>query len=152
MRRQVSSTQAPPIIVAQGLGKTYRSGRIAVPALKNVSFAVEPGEFVSIVGPSGSGKSTLFYLLGGLTRATPASVLIDGVDFAKLADAERTAVRGRKIGFVFQKFNLLPTLSARDNIEIAYEISSRQSGGHQPPLDQKFSQLSRGPARHRRTS
>lgn len=135
---QVSSTQAPPIIVAQGLGKTYRSGRIAVPALKNVSFAVEPGEFVSIVGPSGSGKSTLFYLLGGLTRATTGHVLIDGVDFAKLADAERTAVRGRKIGFVFQKFNLLPTLSARDNIEIAYEISSRQSGGHQPPLDQKF--------------
>ncbi len=135
---QVSSTQAPPIIVAQGLGKTYRSGRIAVPALKNVSFAVEPGEFVSIVGPSGSGKSTLFYLLGGLTRATTGHVLIDGVDFAKLPDAERTAVRGRKIGFVFQKFNLLPTLSARDNIEIAYEISSRQSGGHQPPLDQKF--------------
>lgn len=135
---QVSSTQAPPIIVAQGLGKTYRSGRIAVPALKDVSFAVEPGEFVSIVGPSGSGKSTLFYLLGGLTRATTGHVLIDGVDFAKLADAERTAVRGRKIGFVFQKFNLLPTLSARDNIEIAYEISSRQSGGHQPPLDQKF--------------
>jgi putative ABC transport system ATP-binding protein len=135
---QVSSTQAAPIIVAQGLGKTYRSGRIAVPALKDVSFAVEPGEFVSIVGPSGSGKSTLFYLLGGLTRATTGHVLIDGVDFAKLPDAERTAVRGRKIGFVFQKFNLLPTLSARDNIEIAYEISSRQSGGHQPPLDQKF--------------
>jgi putative ABC transport system ATP-binding protein len=134
----VSSTQAPPIIVAQGLGKTYRSGRIAVPALKNVSFAVEPGEFVSIVGPSGSGKSTLFYLLGGLTRATTGHVLIDGVDFAQLPDAERTAVRGRKIGFVFQKFNLLPTLSARDNIEIAYEISSRQSGGHPPPLDQKF--------------
>jgi putative ABC transport system ATP-binding protein len=135
---QASSTQAAPIIVAQGLGKTYRSGRIAVPALKDVSFAVEPGEFVSIVGPSGSGKSTLFYLLGGLTRATTGHVLIDGVDFAKLPDAERTAVRGRKIGFVFQKFNLLPTLSARDNIEIAYEISSRQSGGHQPPLDQKF--------------
>ncbi len=135
---QVSSTQVPPIIVAQGLGKTYRSGRIAVPALKDVSFAVERGEFVSIVGPSGSGKSTLFYLLGGLTRATTGSVLIDGVDFAKLPDSERTAVRGRKIGFVFQKFNLLPTLSARDNIEIAYEISGRQNGGHQPPLDQKF--------------
>jgi putative ABC transport system ATP-binding protein len=135
---QVSSTQVPPIIVAQGLGKTYRSGRIAVPALKDVSFAVERGEFVSIVGPSGSGKSTLFYLLGGLTRATTGSVLIDGVDFAKLPDSERTAVRGRKIGFVFQKFNLLPTLSARDNIEIAYEISGRQSGGRHPPLDQKF--------------
>jgi putative ABC transport system ATP-binding protein len=133
----VPSNQDQPIIVAQGLGKTYRSGRISVPALKDVSFEVRRGEFVSIVGPSGSGKSTLFYLLGGLTRATTGSVLIDGVDFAKLADAERTALRGRKIGFVFQKFNLLPTLSARDNIEIAYEISNRQSGNH-TPLDRKF--------------
>ena len=127
------STQVPPIIVAQDLSKTYRSGRIAVPALKEVSFAVERGEFVSIVGPSGSGKSTLFYLLGGLTRATTGSVLIDGVDFANLPDAERTAVRGRKIGFVFQKFNLLPTLTARDNIEIAYEISGRKE-----PLDRSY--------------
>ena len=127
----------PPIIVAQGLSKTYRSGRIAVSALKDVSFTVARGEFVSIVGPSGSGKSTLFYLLGGLTRATAGSVLIDGVNLANLPDAERTAVRGRKIGFVFQKFNLLPTLTARDNIEIAYEISGRQSGQKQP-LDQKF--------------
>jgi putative ABC transport system ATP-binding protein len=133
----VPSTETPPIIVAQDLSKIYRSGRIAVSALKDVSFTVERGEFVSIVGPSGSGKSTLFYLLGGLTRATAGSVLIDGVNLANLPDAERTAVRGRKIGFVFQKFNLLPTLTARDNIEIAYEISGRQSGRKQP-LDQKF--------------
>jgi putative ABC transport system ATP-binding protein len=133
----VPSTEVPPIIVAQGLSKIYRSGRIAVSALKDVSFTVARGEFVSIVGPSGSGKSTLFYLLGGLTRATAGSVLIDGVNLANLPDAERTAVRGRKIGFVFQKFNLLPTLTARDNIEIAYEISGRQSGRKQP-LDQKF--------------
>jgi putative ABC transport system ATP-binding protein len=134
----VSSNGASPIIVAQGLTKTYRSGRIAVPALKDVSFSVEHGEFVSIVGPSGSGKSTLFYLLGGLTRATAGSVLIDGVDFSKLPDGERTAVRGRKIGFVFQKFNLLPTLSARANIEIAYEISQRDAIEKQPPLDEKY--------------
>jgi putative ABC transport system ATP-binding protein len=133
----VPSTEVPPIIVAQGLSKIYRSGRIAVSALKDVSFTVARGEFVSIVGPSGSGKSTLFYLLGGLTRATAGNVLIDGVNLANLPDAERTAVRGRKIGFVFQKFNLLPTLTARDNIEIAYEISGRQSGQRQP-LDQKF--------------
>lgn len=134
----MSSNGASPIIVAQGLSKTYRSGRIAVPALKDVSFSVERGEFVSIVGPSGSGKSTLFYLLGGLTRATAGSVLIDGVDFSKLPDGERTAVRGRKIGFVFQKFNLLPTLSARANIEIAYEISQRDAIEKQPPLDEKY--------------
>jgi putative ABC transport system ATP-binding protein len=134
----VPTTQDQPIITARSLNKVYRSGRISVPALKDVTFEVQRGEFVSIVGPSGSGKSTLFYLLGGLTRATAGTVLIDGVDFAKLPDAERTALRGRKIGFVFQRFNLLPTLSARDNIEIAYEISSRQGGGNHQPLDRKF--------------
>jgi putative ABC transport system ATP-binding protein len=111
-----------PIILAQNLGKTYRSGKLEVPALRNVSFAIEPGEFVAIVGPSGSGKSTLFYILGGLTQATSGSVLIDGVDFAKLSDAERTKMRRAKIGFVFQRFNLLPTLSAMGNIEIAHDI------------------------------
>lgn len=114
-----------PIIRAEHLGKTYRSGKIEVPALRDVSFSAEPGEFVSVVGPSGSGKSTLFYLLGGLTRATSGKVEIGGVDFAKLNDAERTKMRKSKIGFIFQKFNLLPTLSARANIEIAYDISGK---------------------------
>lgn len=113
-----------PIILAQDLGKTYRSGKLEVQALRKVDFAVEPGEFVAIVGPSGSGKSTLFYILGGLTRATSGSVLIDGVDFARLSDAERTKMRRHKIGFVFQRFNLLPTLSAMGNIEIANEIAN----------------------------
>ncbi|HVJ08452.1 MAG TPA: ABC transporter ATP-binding protein [Acidisarcina sp.] len=115
-----------PIIVADKLSKVYHAGKIEVPALRNVSFSIEPGEFVSIVGPSGSGKSTLFYVLGGLTHATSGSVKIDGVDFASLTDAERTSMRKSKIGFVFQKFNLLPTLSALDNIEIAYDISGRK--------------------------
>ena len=122
-----------PIICAEHLGKTYRSGKIEVPALRDVTFSVEPGEFVSIVGPSGSGKSTLFYLLGGLTRATSGKIVIDGVDFATLSDAERTKMRKSKIGFIFQKFNLLPTLSARANIEIAYEIS-----GQSEPLDKAY--------------
>src|SRR3979411_3195027 len=112
-------------IEARELRKTYRVGKIEVPALCGVSFSVQRGEFVTIVGPSGSGKSTLFYMLGGLTRADSGSVSIDGVDFAKLSDSERTKLRKSKIGFVFQKFNLLPTLSARSNIEIAIDIAGK---------------------------
>src|ERR1700722_816777 len=115
---------SPPIILARDLGKTYRSGKLEVPALRKVNFAITPGEFVAIVGPSGSGKSTLFYILGGLTGATTGSVLIDGVDFATLTDAERTRTRRAKIGFIFQRFNLLPTLSAMGNIEIAHDIAN----------------------------
>jgi putative ABC transport system ATP-binding protein len=118
------SPNATPIILAQNLGKTYRSGKLEVPALRNVNFAIAPGEFVAIVGPSGSGKSTLFYILGGLTNATTGSVLIDGTDFAKLTDAERTKMRRAKIGFIFQRFNLLPTLSAMGNIEISHDIAN----------------------------
>lgn len=113
----------PPIIEVVDVSKTYHVGKVAVPALQGVSFSVEPGEFVSIVGPSGSGKSTLFYVLGGLTRADSGRVIIGGADFATMSDAERTAMRKRKIGFVFQKFNLLPTLDARGNIEIAQNIA-----------------------------
>src|SRR5579859_3687066 len=111
------------IIQAIDLHKTYHIGKIEVPALRGISFKVENGEFVSIVGPSGSGKSTLFYLLGGLTHADSGRVVIDGEDFARLSDAQRTQMRKRKIGFVFQKFNLLPTLDAYSNIAIAKDIA-----------------------------
>src|SRR5271170_5712279 len=113
----------PAFIEAVELRKTYRVGKIDVPALRGISFNVQKGEFVSVVGPSGSGKSTLFYLLGGLARADSGHVIIDGDDFAQLSDADRTRMRKRKIGFVFQKFNLLPTLDARSNNAIAQEIS-----------------------------
>src|SRR5437879_8093555 len=112
-----------PVIEAVELHKTYHIGKIDVPALRGISFEVEKGEFVSVVGPSGSGKSTLFYLLGGLTKADSGKVLIDGVDFAGLSDAARTRMRKKKIGFVFQKFNLLPTLDARSNIDVAIDIA-----------------------------
>lgn len=113
------------IIQAENVSKIYHIGKVDVLAVDGVSLSVAPREFVSIVGPSGSGKSTLFYILGGLTRATSGRVLIDGEDFTALSDAQRTAMRKSKIGFVFQKFNLLPTLTARDNIQIAREISGR---------------------------
>ncbi len=112
-----------PIISVENVTKTYRIGRVDVPAVRGISFSVEAGEFVSVVGPSGSGKSTLFYMLGGLTRADSGRVVVDGSDFAALSDAERTRLRKNKIGFVFQKFNLLPTLDARGNIEIAQDIA-----------------------------
>jgi putative ABC transport system ATP-binding protein len=126
-------TEPSPIILAENLTKVYNAGRIQVAAVRGISLSVQPGEFVAIVGPSGSGKSTLFYLLGGLTQATEGRVLIDGVDFASLDDGQRTRLRKHRIGFVFQKFNLLPTLTAMGNIEIAYAISGRKE-----PLDRKY--------------
>ena len=112
-----------PIISANHLGKTYRSGKLDVPALRDVTFTVDPGEFVAIVGPSGSGKSTLFYVLGGLTSPTSGSLHIAGKDFSGLSDGQRTKLRRSQIGFVFQRFNLLPTVSAQANIELAHDIA-----------------------------
>jgi putative ABC transport system ATP-binding protein len=114
-------------IQAENLQKTYRVGKVDVPALRGVSFEVQRGDFVTIVGPSGSGKSTLFYLLGGLTQATSGHLIIDGDELSRLSDAERTRLRREKIGFVFQKFNLLPTLDARSNIDMALEIAGRKA-------------------------
>jgi putative ABC transport system ATP-binding protein len=122
----------PAIIEVENVSKTYHIGKVDVPALQGVSFFVEQGEFVTIVGPSGSGKSTLFYILGGLTRADSGRVVIGGADFAQMSDAERTRLRKRKIGFVFQKFNLLPTLDARGNIEIARNIAGADGVADDP--------------------
>ena len=129
----VPQEKSSPIILAENLTKVYAAGRLQVTAVRGVSLAVQPGEFVAIVGPSGSGKSTLFYLLGGLTQATSGRVVIDGVDFATLNDSERTKLRKHRIGFVFQKFNLLPTLTGVGNIEIAYAVSGRKE-----PLDRAY--------------
>jgi putative ABC transport system ATP-binding protein len=146
----VQSEPTSPIILAENLTKIYTAGRIEVTAVHDISLAVQPGEFVAIVGPSGSGKSTLFYLLGGLTRATRGRVVIDGVDFATLSDGERTRLRKHRIGFVFQKFNLLPTLSAMGNIEIAYAVSGRKEPMDLQYLDQLSELLSiRGRLKHR---
>jgi len=129
-----------PFIEAENLRKTYHVGKVEVPALQGVSFSVQKGEFVSIVGPSGSGKSTLFYLLGGLTRADSGRIVIDGDDFSQLSDAQRTIMRKRKIGFVFQKFNLLPTLDARSNIGIAEDIAGK-NGTNDPSYFLKITEL-----------
>ncbi len=122
-----------PIIAIRDLRKTFRSGEVDVHALRGVDLTVEHGEFLAIVGPSGSGKSTLFNILGGLTPPTSGTVIIDGQDLMKLSDSGRTNLRKKTVGFVFQKYNLLPTLTVGDNIEIARDIA-----GFKGPLDQQF--------------
>ncbi len=116
------------LIAVTGLKKIYRMGDVEVAALRGVDLNIERGEFVAIAGPSGSGKSTLFYILGGLASATAGKVLIDGKDLAGMSDSERTRVRRELVGFVFQKYNLLPTLSALDNIGMAQFIAGKPAG------------------------
>jgi putative ABC transport system ATP-binding protein len=116
-------TDVEPIIRVRGLQKTFRSGDVPVQALRGVDLDVQRGEFLSVVGPSGSGKSTLFHILGGLAPPTSGELWIDGHDLRKMSDSDRTELRQRRIGFVFQKYNLLPTLTARDNIEMAQSLA-----------------------------
>src|SRR4051794_25631936 len=112
-----------PIIQARDLRKTYTVGKVAVHALRGVDLTVPAGEFLSIIGPSGSGKSTLFHIIGGLTPPTEGRIEVGGQDLSKTSDADRTRLRKRTVAFVFQKFNLLPNLTARDNIAVARYIS-----------------------------
>ncbi len=114
-----------PMIEIHDLKKTYHVGEVDVHALRGVTLSVAHGEFLSVVGPSGSGKSTLFNILGGLTPPTSGTVSIEGRDLLRMTDAERTNLRKQTVGFVFQKYNLLPTLSAADNIAIARDIAGK---------------------------
>jgi len=114
-----------PILSVRDLRKIYRVGDVDVHALRGVDLDVARGEFLSIIGPSGSGKSTLFHILGGLTPPTSGTVNVDGRDLLAMSDRQRTDLRRRTVGFVFQKYNLLPTLTARDNIRIAQYIARR---------------------------
>jgi|ERR1039457_118519 putative ABC transport system ATP-binding protein len=120
-----------PIISIRGLTKLYHVGDVDVHALRGVDLDVARGEFLSIVGPSGSGKSTLFHIIGGLTPPTAGSISIDGRDLLSMSESDRTNLRKKSVGFVFQKYNLLPTLTARDNIEIARHIAGR-NGAEEP--------------------
>src|SRR5580658_1200230 len=123
------------MIEIRDLTKTYRVGEIDVHALRGVNLSVERGEFVAVVGPSGSGKSTLFHILGGLTPPTSGSIHINGRDLLRMSESERTNLRKTTVGFVFQKYNLLPTLTAADNIEIARDIAGRRGPGD-PQFDE----------------
>src|ERR1039458_2640589 len=127
-----------PIIETRDLRKTYKVGKVDVPALRGVDLSVKPGAFLAIVGPSGSGKSTLFHIIGGLTPPTSGQVHVGGRDLALLTDSGRTSLRKRTVGFVFQKFNLLPNLTARDNIAVA-----RYIGGTGSAPDPQFEEVLR---------
>ena len=117
------------ILRTENLTKSYRVGKMQVPALRGVSLDVKEGEFVAIMGPSGCGKSTLLHLLGGLLSPTTGKIIIDDEDLSEVSDAQRTDIRRRKIGFVFQRFNLFPTLTADGNLKLAEKIHTGNGGG-----------------------
>jgi putative ABC transport system ATP-binding protein len=119
-----------PILETENLWKIYHIGKVDSPALRGVSLQIMPGEFVAIMGPSGCGKSTLLHVLGGLAQATRGRVLLDGNDLSNMQDAERTQIRRCKVGFVFQRFNLLPTLDVRGNIRLAQHIYGNEFDPH----------------------
>jgi putative ABC transport system ATP-binding protein len=117
-----------PLIQAENLTKVYGKGEAAVVALDHVTMSVNPGEFVAVMGPSGCGKSTLLHLLGGLDRPTEGSVTIDGKSLSSLSDDALTQIRRRKIGFVFQFFNLIPILNAVENAALPLVLDGKRNG------------------------
>ncbi len=110
------------IVETKKVCKTYGMNGVTVEAVRGIDISVAEGEFVAIVGPSGSGKSSLLYLVGAMDRPTSGEVLFEGSDLAKMHDGQRTALRAKEIGFIFQTFNLIPTLNAFENIEIAMRL------------------------------
>lgn len=115
------------ILKAESLEKTYRVGKVDVPALRGIDLTVSEGEFLAVMGPSGCGKSTMLHLMGGLLTPTKGRIIIDGEDLTAASDAKRTDIRRRKIGFVFQRFNLFPTLTAEGNLRLAERIHGNGS-------------------------
>src|ERR1700704_5532832 len=117
------------ILKAEDLEKVYRVGKVDVPALRGISLTVQEGEFLAVMGPSGCGKSTMLHLMGGLLTPTKGRIIVDGEDLTAASDARRTDIRRRKIGFVFQRFNLFPTLTAEGNLRLAERIHANGAAG-----------------------
>jgi len=122
------ATHGPVLIQLERVSKVYRLGEVAVHALEALDLTVHRGEMVVILGPSGSGKTTILNLIGGMDTPSSGRVLVDGVDIGTFDDVALTAYRRDKVGFVFQFFNLIPTLTARENVELAAELVPRPRG------------------------
>ena len=129
------------MIQVENLHKIFRIGKVEVPALRGVNLRAEDGEFVSLVGPSGCGKSTLLHVIGGLTPPTSGRVIVDGMDLGQLTEARCTEMRKQKIGFVFQRFNLLPTLTAWGNIALACHIAGNRNGSSRDEMQSVIKML-----------
>lgn len=123
------------ILKVENLSKDYLAGKNIVSALKNINIEIEKGDFLGIMGPSGSGKSTLLYLLGGLDKPTGGDIVLDGENISSFSDYSATLVRRRNIGFVFQFFNLLPTLTAEENIMLPLIIDGKNPKKYKERLD-----------------
>src|SRR3990172_7764365 len=129
------------ILQVRNLTKTYMQGKVAVHALNSVSFDVKEGEFLSIVGPSGSGKSTLLSMIGLLDKPTTGSVFIEGIEVTKATDSQAPKIRREKIGFVFQHFNLIPTLSALENVDLAMRFARVPKGKRKERASELLTQM-----------
>jgi putative ABC transport system ATP-binding protein len=122
------NTHNPVVLHAEALTKRLKVGEVEVEALRGVSLQVQRGEFVAVIGPSGSGKSTLLGLMGGLDTPTSGSLSIDGIDITRMRERDLTRIRNEKIGFIFQSFNLIPTLTAEENVALPIQFSRLHSG------------------------
>ncbi len=138
------------VLEARQVSKQYKLGQVSVNALMQVDFHAERGEFIAIVGPSGSGKSTLLHLLGGLDRPTGGEILLEGQSLSRLNDHDLTLLRRQKIGFVFQFFNLLPTLDAEENILLPVLIDGKNKKRYLGRLDEILQLLGLEQRRHHR--
>ncbi len=114
----MSTTKAKPIIEVRDVWKIYEVGEVKINALRGATLHVQKGEFVSVMGPSGSGKSTMLNMLGSLDYPSKGKVFLDGIDISSLSESDLATIRGRKIGFVFQQFNLIKTLTAKENVTL----------------------------------